>query len=231
MTKKILISSISIITGLFLVFAVIMAIVLANGKMALGIDNSVANFFYSTRGEKGDFGYWFFRIITELGHYYFVIAIILIIAIVWKFRGKTWFLAIPVAASWGLHEIIKLFIKRPRPDALMQWMTESSSSFPSGHSSTATCLFVLLIFFVVISPHLKQWLKILFSSLCTIAIVLVPISRLFLGMHYFSDVLAGMCWGGAFAVLGILLYRLFVDKKLKQEKTTQEKQKQKKNEK
>ena len=99
---------------------------------------------------------------------------------------------------------------RPRPDEAMWWMTESSSSFPSGHSSTVTCLFILLAYFIITSPAVKLWVKNLVTALSTTAIVLVPFSRIILGIHYFTDVLGGMMFGALFAVLGIIAYNVYL---------------------
>ena len=213
MSKKFWISSICLASLLFILFATILAIVLANKNAPLPIDTLIANWAYETRGEKGNFTYWFFTIITELGHYYFVIAFLIIMAIVWKFKGKTWFLVIPVFVTYVLHELIKLIIKRPRPDQSLWWSNEASTSFPSRHSNTATCLFILVIFFIIISPYLKIWLKTVLSSLCSIAIVLVAISRIILGMHYFTDVIAGIFLGATSAMVGIIIYYIFENKK------------------
>lgn len=221
MSKKFLISAISVACGLFLLFATIFALVLANGKAPFAVDTSIANWAYDIRGEKGNFFYWFFTIVTEFGHYYFLIAFFVVMAIVWKCKSKTWFLFGTVGVSWALGEIVKLIVQRPRPDSDMWWGFESSTSFPSGHSSTVICLFVLIVFFVVISPYLQKWVKGLLISLSCVAMVLVPLSRIILGMHYFSDVVAGMLWGGMFAVLGMLAYKLYLNFKAKKQANTQ----------
>lgn len=217
MSKKFLITTISVASGLFVLFAILMAIVLANGKAPFLVDTNVANWAYDIRGEKGGFYYWFFRIITELGYYYFVIAFILILGIVWKFKEKTWFLAGTVGTAFIMHELIKMIVQRPRPDEALWWMSEGSSSFPSGHSNTATCLFVLVIFFIIISPYLKVWVKALLTTLCSFAILLVPLSRIILGVHYFSDVIGGMLLGSCIAVLGMLFYKLYMSIKAKKQ--------------
>lgn len=220
MSKKTLITTISVATGLFLVFAVVMAIVLANGKAALPVDAAIRDWAYDIRGEKGNFVYWFFRIITECGYVYFAVSFILILAIVWRFKSKAWFLAFPVLIAWALHKIVKWIVARPRPDSTMWWVTEHSTSFPSGHSTTVTAIFVLVIFFIFISPHLKTWLKWLLSCLCGAVILLVPLSRIIFGVHYFTDVVAGMALGGMCATIGIMLYMLFTSRNKKKDVET-----------
>ena len=209
MTKKFLITagvSAGVLFAGFLVIAIILAV---NGYAPLGIDSAIAEWAYSVRGEKGGATYWFFRIVTEFGYTYFCIAIILIMGIIWKFRSRTWFFAGTILISWVLQQIIKAIVDRPRPDETMWWMTETSSSFPSGHSITAACVFVLLAYFIIFSPAVKTWVKWVIGSLSTAAIILVPISRIILGVHYFTDVLAGVFFGAFVAVLGIIAYNLF----------------------
>ena len=210
MTKKFLITA-GVSAGVLFVGFLVIAIILAvNGYAPLGIDSAIAEWAYSVRGEKGGATYWFFRIVTEFGYTYFCIAIILIMGIIWKFRSRTWFFAGTILISWVLQQIIKAIVDRPRPDETMWWMTETSSSFPSGHSITAACVFVLLAYFIISSPAVKTWVKWVIGSLSTAAIILVPISRIILGVHYFTDVLAGVFFGAFVAVLGIIAYNLFI---------------------
>lgn len=194
-------------------FLVILFCVVGNNLLPLGIDTAVANWAYSVRGEKGGAIYWFFRLITEFGYTYFIILIILIMGIIWKFRSKTWFFAGTILFSWVLQKIIKFIIARPRPDEAMWWMSEGSSSFPSGHSICVACVFILLCYFVCTSPTVKSWVKYLICGISACVMFLVPLSRLILGVHYFTDVLAGLFVGAFVAILGIMCYNWYLDYK------------------
>lgn len=210
MSKKFWIS-VSVAAGiLFACFLTITIVLSINGFAPLPIDTAVANWAYSVRGEKGGATYWFFRIITEFGYLYFTLFIIILMAIIWKFRSKTWFFAGTILVSWLLQQLIKAIVMRPRPDEALWWMTEGSSSFPSGHSITVACIFVLLAYFVISSPAIKTWVKYMIGTLSVAAIILVPISRIIMGVHYFTDVMAGLFFGALIAVLGIIAYNLFI---------------------
>lgn len=224
MSKKFLITTISIASVLLLCFLGLAVAVVLNEKMPFSVDTNIANWAYSIRGEKGGFTYWFFRIITELGYTYFVVALLLVVGIITKFKPKVWFMAIPVAVAWLLHKIIKAIILRPRPDSDLWWAVETSTSFPSGHSNTVACLFVLIIYFVITSPTIKLWAKYLISSLSVFAILLVPLSRIILGVHFFTDVIAGLILGSLCAVLGIIAYNIFVNLSAKKKQNTNENQ-------
>ena len=197
----------------FLGFVITLICVVANGLAPLGVDSILADWAYSVRGEKGNGVYWFFRIITEFGYTYFIIAIILIMGLVWKFRSKLWFFAGTILSSWVLQKIIKFIINRPRPDEALWWMSESSSSFPSGHSICVACVFILLCYFVCSYPQVKVWVKYVLCSISAVMIFLVPLSRIILGVHYFTDVLGGVFFGTFIATIGILLFNIYKAKK------------------
>ncbi len=223
MPKKFLIANLSVVGALLICFLTITIVLSVNNFAALPIDSAIARWAYDVRGSAGGATYWFFRIITEFGYTYFAIAIVVIMGIIWRFRSKTWFFGGTILISWILQNIIKLIIMRPRPDENMWWMIESSSSFPSGHSITVACIFVLLAYFVLISPKLKPWFKYTLCSIFGCIVILVGISRIILGVHYFTDVLAGIFFGSLIAVLGLLLYNVYLDRINK--KTLYQKQK------
>ena len=215
MSKKFLLATL-IPLGILLIAFIIIVSVLANANFsALPIDNIIAQWAYDIRGSKDSFMFWFNRIITELGYTYFVIFIILLMGIIWKFKSKTWFFGITILMSWIFQKIIKAIINRPRPDDTMWWMTESSSSFPSGHSITVACVFILLIYFVLTSETVKLWIKYLISALSILAIFFVGFSRIILGVHYFTDVIGGIIFGAIFALLGIIAYNIYLNIRLK----------------
>ena len=215
MSKKFLLATL-IPLGILLIAFIIIVSVLANANFsALPIDNIIAQWAYDIRGSKDSFMFWFNRIITELGYTYFVISIISLMGIIWKFKSKTWFFGITILMSWIFQKIIKAIINRPRPDDTMWWMTESSSSFPSGHSITVACVFILLIYFVLTSVTVKLWIKYLISALSILAIFFVGFSRIILGVHYFTDVIGGLIFGAIFALLGIIAYNIYLNIRLK----------------
>ena len=215
MSKKSYITLITLASIMLAGFVIISIVLASNNFSALPIDTSIANFFYSIRGEYGGFTYWFFRIFTEFGYTYIIVAILLVFAICNRFKLNSWIFAGATLFTWGLQRILKLFFDRPRPDETLWWMTESSSSFPSGHSMMVAFVFAILIYFILTSPHLKSWLKKLLVVLSTFIIIIVPISRLVLGVHYFTDVLGGLFIGGSLAILFIILHSYFTNKKSK----------------
>lgn len=140
--------------------------------------------------------------ITYLGSYASYILIVIIAFII--FRKKT---AIPffMMASGGgasvINSVIKHFIERPRPVSALIAIPDSSS-FPSGHTMCAVTFYMYLIHLVnryVTDKPVKICLNILFVILP----ILIGFSRMYLGVHYASDVIFG-------AFVGAITYIPFV---------------------
>ncbi len=94
-----------------------------------------------------------------------------------------------LASSALLNQILKRLVQRPRPTEY-RLIEENGYSFPSGHSMVSAAFygfFIYLIFKNVKNKHIK-WGSITFLS---VLIFLIGISRIYLGVHYTSDVMAG----------------------------------------
>jgi undecaprenyl-diphosphatase len=113
---------------------------------------------------------------------------------------------INLAASSILNETLKAIFRRERPDILR--LTEAVGfSFPSGHSMVGLSFYGLLMYFSYKNSkniYSKLLTIILFSTL----IILIGISRVYLGVHYGSDVLAGFLVGAAW--LSIFIWKLSI---------------------
>ncbi len=110
-----------------------------------------------------------------------------------------------VAALLLLNVLLKLGLSTPRPEILLQPL--GSFSFPSGHSSAATLFFMLLAAFIAQQqPGPKRWLT---YSLAVLPAGAIGLSRIYLGVHWFSDVLGGMLLGLAIAAATLLVYSRF----------------------
>lgn len=125
---------------------------------------------------------------------------------IFKFTRK--YYAIPIAIGTGgatlINIGIKEIVKRPRPDVL-HLVTETSYSLPSSHAAASMAFFTLLIF---ISRRVltKRWVKNLITTLSILMILIVGISRIYLGVHHLGDVLIGWCVGFIVAGIGYLIY-------------------------
>lgn len=90
-----------------------------------------------------------------------------------------------------INQVLKFIIQRPRPDGF-RLATASGFSFPSGHSMVAMAFFGLLAW-LVWKYEADRRLRCLYATGFALVIVMIGVSRIYLGVHYASDVLGGFC--------------------------------------
>ncbi|MEK7452864.1 MAG: phosphatase PAP2 family protein [Patescibacteria group bacterium] len=105
---------------------------------------------------------------------------------------------------------IKLFFYKPRPSLADALILESGFSFPSGHVAVAIVFYGILSYFVFISAK-RNFEKISSILLFVIMVFLITFSRVYLGVHFLSDVMASMIFSTVW--LGFLIYLLEIKRK------------------
>jgi undecaprenyl-diphosphatase len=108
-------------------------------------------------------------------------------------RGAIIFTITTIGASLLLVSL-KLAFRRARPEPFFDTILPASYSFPSGHSLASFCFYGALAAIITVRIE-KLWLKTLVWLAAAILISLIGISRIYLGVHYPSDVLAGFAVG------------------------------------
>lgn len=105
------------------------------------------------------------------------------------------------AATSGLWtEGLKRTIERPRPEVIPRLAEATGYSYPSGHALTAAAMYLTLT--IIGCRYVRTRAKqVAFFSLSTFVIVLIGLSRVYLGVHFPSDVLSGIAFGAAWALL------------------------------
>lgn len=143
------------------------------------------------------------RDITALGSVVVLTTITLAAALYLVLAGKTrvaWFLLLAVGGGVALAFGIKSGFARPRPDLVPHGARVFSASFPSAHSMLAAVTYLTLgALLASVQPHRR--LKVYLIGLAVLVTVAVGFSRVYLGVHWPSDVLAGWALGASWAML------------------------------
>lgn len=102
------------------------------------------------------------------------------------------------------NQILKFILQRPRPDEY-RIIDESGYSFPSGHSMISMSFYGLLIYLIYKYIN-NKFIKIIAISILFLLILLIGISRVYLGVHYTSDVLAGFLIAISYLIVFISMF-------------------------
>lgn len=154
--------------------------------------------------------------VTELGSAEFITALTCAIMSILLMR-KEYLTAAFVfncgASAALLMHLAKISFMRARPDTLDAFLIESGYSFPSGHALVATSFYGGLLFLLTLIHFKKPWQR-LSAGFVYLGVVLTVIwSRIYLGVHYPSDVLAGFWLGMCWLSISIVLHGAFLRKR------------------
>ena len=115
-------------------------------------------------------------------------------------RAAAYLMLGAVLGGVALNDILKFVFARPRPDFATPGVEVFTSSFPSGHAALSAITYLTLGAIFSARTHPSVRIRIYFVLVAAIVTFLVGISRVYLGVHYPTDVLAGWCIGTAWAM-------------------------------
>ena len=150
---------------------------------------------------KTDFISDFYKFITNFASGIMVGIISLVFLIIFRNKRYGGFIFLNVFNIFVLNFLLKLLFMRDRPYELMI-IDEVGYSFPSGHAMAAFGFYGFIIY-LLWHFNLAKSAKIIFSVLLGVLIILIGVSRIYLGVHYASDVLAGYMVSLAYLILYI----------------------------
>jgi undecaprenyl-diphosphatase len=124
------------------------------------------------------------------------------------FRRLPVFLVASSLSSWGLNALLKVVFERARPDLTLALRTSSGYSFPSGHAMMSLCTFGALLY---VAARISDQRRV--QSLCAAAALTVVLaigaSRVYLGVHWTSDIAGGWAAGLVWLAASIATYEVF----------------------
>ncbi len=142
------------------------------------------------------------RDVTSLGSIV-VLVIITLAAVGYLFLARkqvaAWLMLIAVFGGIALNDLLKAAFARPRPDIVTPAARVFTTSFPSGHAALSAITY-LTVGVLLARSQSSFRMGIYFMSLAAFLSVLIGISRIYLGVHYPTDVLGGWCIGVAWAI-------------------------------
>lgn len=152
----------------------------------------------------------FFKVVTLAGNSVVVAVAVAAVTILLVRRGRLSNVAALVLALAGaglLNAVLKLVFHRARPE--LAFVHLETYSFPSGHAAVYATLAFLLI-----RRSRRGAVKLGIALTAFVVITLVAFSRLYLGVRYLSDVLAGMSFGIVWATICLIAYTLYPERAL-----------------
>ena len=196
-TSSAVILAVAISAACWIVF-VALAIVVSMSN-TLSVDQSVLTWVGEHRGSALTSA---MRTVTWLGSAAVLYPATLVLAFYWWRRDRDWrsgaMLAASLAGSTVLYNIFKRIIERPRPPAKDALGTYTHWSFPSGHATQCMAFFAMLLVLACFAgrARLRVWV-----TAAAAVVLVVGASRIYLGAHWFTDVLGGYALGGAWVAL------------------------------
>ena len=146
---------------------------------------------------RSDFLTNIMKVISYLGEYKLLILVTILLFLFTKKKEFSMYLGLVSISSFAVNFAIKHVVQRPRPT----WglIPEDGYSFVSNHS-IAMMTFYGFILYCIWKSKLDKTYKIIISIITILLMIIVPFSRIYLGVHYTSDVLAGLLFGLSYLI-------------------------------
>jgi len=185
-----------------------------NSEQVKLLDTEVTAWFFNLRTPFLNKAFFYF---TQIGTVYGVTAVTVLAGLVllWQRRGfHILALLISVLGSSLSMYYSKIYFHRDRPLNVAYYTPENSFSFPSGHATSAMALVGLLCYFFLIEVENKK-MRIALFLLGLSYILLIGLSRIYLGVHFLTDVAAGYLLGLLWVIVAIGLMEYSAISKVK----------------
>ena len=170
-------------------------------SLLVRVDHLIVGWLQAHGTESGE---TFFNFVSWVGSQ--VMTTIVVVGVIWLTLRRDWFRAIAltlaVMGGTALNDLLKALFHRGRPEAATEFIKYESWSFPSGHSMNSLIGFGFVAY-LFLERTTDRRARIAIIAATVILVGLVGFSRLYLGVHYLSDVIAGFLAGAVWLLVCI----------------------------
>jgi membrane-associated phospholipid phosphatase len=203
--------AVSVVAVCLVVVALLGAGVRADFAPQLRVDGAVSEALYAGDDRAGSLDV-LLEVLTAPGSWWFRVVVFLPVLVLLLFRRHFWtagWLIAAVALVGPLTSLLKEYFGRVRPDFAEGGARLDSLSYPSGHASgIATLVSVALILaWPLLAARARRWAL----AVGVLLVVLVGLTRMWLGVHFLSDVVGGWSFGVAWSLLTALVFGAFAE--------------------
>jgi undecaprenyl-diphosphatase len=190
-----------VVAGAALWVFIELAFEVVSGSRVVGTDHRVINLVATLRTPALDrVMYGFTYLGSGLTLTLLAGASVLVFAIARRYREAV-LLALSLVAGTVFFSVVKLLVGRPRPPLEDARIVQGGLSFPSGHSTLAAMFYGTLAYFIIRALR-PEWARVAVGVAAGLLVLAVGVSRVYLGVHYPSDVAAG--WAAGVVWLGLV---------------------------
>jgi membrane-associated phospholipid phosphatase len=185
------------------------------GSFLAAWDGQVTDVLVGVRTPGWDGTFWFFSLLGNTPVMVALASLVVLLLVAWGARARAILMAGALLSAFGASSLAKALVHRARPPEAIALIAQPGSfSLPSGHAFL-TLVFAGLLAFLAFRgigaghaghsgrpSNARPWLlRVVVLIVATAVVALVGLSRVYLGVHWASDVLAGWCLGGAWLAL------------------------------
>ena len=192
--KKILNKKMVVLVVMLFLFIVLT--ILTKTHVIRPLDDMVESFVIGIRNDKLTN---IMVVITNLSRAYFLISVSIILLFILKNKKHAVLVIINLITVFLTSQLLKLIFHRNRPDG--EFLVGAKGySYPSGHAMVSLAYFTLILYFI--NKRVKnKTTRILLSVITYVLVLFIGLSRIYLGVHYTSDVLAGFILSIAYMMI------------------------------
>ena len=207
MLKNILKENIGYLTAFIVLLIISLVVKLYFSEYVLSIDNSVSDFFQIKL--VNEVNTTFMKIVTFFGSAIPFIVIVLLTFLLIKNKSYSFYMFVNLLWVYVVSVVFKNVIMRNRP-IISLIEKPKGYSFPSGHTMCSVAFYGFIVYLLLknVKNYFLKWLIVFIFSML---VIFIGISRIYLNVHYFTDVIAGL-------ILGLICLLMIINIYIKNEK-------------